>query len=553
MLYNEPLWLVQFTTDNSTAQLENLNHVVRQHIRIEIPGPPLAKNDRKWGSAVMNRRRFVGTLGASIITSLGARAIVAKAAGSAAPSQMHNDLPGKYRPDWASLKQHAVPKWYEDAKLGIFIHYGLYSVPAWAPTAKLTDRGEIDWGKFKPDLSDWFANDPYAEWYMNTMRIKDSPTWKHHVKTYGENFGYLDFVPIFNQQVKKWDPDAWAELFKDIGARYIVPTTRHHDGFRLWPSKILNPHRKLDQQGVQRDVIGELAAAVRRQGIHMGIYFSGGLDWSFTEKPILDRQILDNDVPQSVEYGEYAFALLEELIHRYEPDDIWNDIAYPTNAHLTQFLADYYNLVPEAAIDDRFHEVGKPPEQADYTSPEGVWPKKILEKKWESCHAIGTSFGYNQNEGPEDMLSPSKLVTMFVDIVSKNGNLLLDIGPKADGSISELQLSRVHELGKWLRINGDAIYETRPWVRSEGKANDGVSIRFTQKGDSLYAILMDKPKTRDVVVESMRLKEGSQVQVLGAGEHLSWTPSGENVRITLPAELPGNYAYALRISPQPYS
>src|SRR5580692_4339129 len=114
MLYNEPLWPVQFTTDKSTAQLENLNHVVRQHIRIEIPGPPLAKNDRKWGSAVMNRRRFVGTLGASIITSLGARAIVAKAAGSAAPSQMHNDLPGKYRPDWASLKQHAVPKWYED-------------------------------------------------------------------------------------------------------------------------------------------------------------------------------------------------------------------------------------------------------------------------------------------------------------------------------------------------------------------------------------------------------------------------------------------------------
>lgn len=499
----------------------------------------------------MNRRDFVATLGASFVASAWPRIAVANETPSSAAHHVSSASPLRYRPDWKSLKQHVMPKWYEDAKLGIFIHYGLYSVPGWAPTLTLSKRGEIDWGQFKPDSSRWFANNPYAEWYMNTMKIKGSPTWKHHVTTYGEKFDYLDFIPLFNQDVKKWDPDQWAEIFKDIGARYIVPTTRHHDGFRLWPSKVHNPHRKLDQQGTQRDVIGELAAAVRKQDIRMGIYFSGGLDWSFVGNTILTREDINGDVPQSKEYGQYVYRLLEELIHRYQPDDIWNDIAYPNTGNLPQFLADYYNLVPDAVIDDRFHEIGKQPEHADYTSPEGVWPDKIVDKKWESCHALGTSFGYNQNEGPEDMLSPKKLVEMFVDIVSKNGNLLLDIGPKADGTIPELQLTRVHELGKWLRINGEAIYETRPWTRSEGKTLDDIAVRFTRKGDALYAILLAKPKTRELMIESLRLNEGSKVQMLGTDGDLSWTTNGENLKVTLPDKLPGDYAYTLKMSPQP--
>ena len=288
----------------------------------------------------MNRRNFVGALGASIATSMWAPAAVAKTAFLSTAERGQNNPTSRYLPNWTSLKQHIVPQWFDDAKLGIFIHYGLYSVPAWAPTVKLTSRGEIDWGKFRPDMSDWFTNDPYAEWYMNTLRIKGSPTWKHHIETYGENFDYLDFIPNFNREVKKWDPDQWAELFKDIGARYIVPTTRHHDGFRLWPSEVHNPHRKPDQQGTQRDIIGELAAAVRKQGIHMGIYFSGGLDWSFTETPILTQQGLNDHIPQSEEYGQYCYALLEELIHRYEPDDIWNDIAYPRTCGM------YSNFLP---------------------------------------------------------------------------------------------------------------------------------------------------------------------------------------------------------------
>jgi alpha-L-fucosidase len=499
---------------------------------------------------MMNRREFIDAIGASMIASTwGGTAL----ASSMLPAEREfvKDQRQGYQPEWASLKRHTVPKWFEDAKLGIFIHYGLYSVPAWAPTVKLTDRGEIDWGKFRPDLSDWFVNNPYAEWYMNSWRIKGSPTWQHHVKTYGEKFDYLDFIPMFDEAVKKWDPDEWATLFKEIGARYIVPTTRHHDGFKLWPSKVPNPHRKPNQQHTQRDVIGDLAKAVRRQGIHMGIYFSGGLDWSFTPDPIRTRHGVEEDCPQTEEYGRYADALLEELIQRYEPDDIWNDIAYPRTGNLTKVLADYFNLVPEGTIDDRFHEIDKPPEHADYTSPEGVWPTKIVEKKWESCHALGTSFGYNQNEGSGDMLTVSKLVSMFVDVVSKNGNLLLDIGPKADGSISDLQLVRLREFGKWMHTNGEAIYETRPWLRSEGRTSSGTSIRFTQKDDALYAVLLGDPKVREITVESLRLKEGSQVQMLGAVGNLSWVPSGEDLRVTLPNHFPGEHAHALKIVPRP--
>ncbi|HEY2466774.1 MAG TPA: alpha-L-fucosidase [Terracidiphilus sp.] len=498
----------------------------------------------------MNRREFVSALGTSIMASGWTRSVLAKT------GLLRGDRPGlnnpapRYQPNWASLKQHVVPKWFEDAKLGIFIHYGLYSVPAWAPTVKLTDRGEIDWGKFAPDQRDWFVNNPYAEWYMNSWRIKGSPTWEHHVKTYGANFDYLDFIPMFDEQVRKWDPDEWAELFKQIGAGYIVPTTRHHDGFKLWPSKVPNPHRKPNQQSTKRDVIGELAKAVRKQNIHMGIYFSGGLDWSFTPNPIRTKHGVEEDCPQTEEYGRYADAILEELIRLYEPDDIWDDIAYPRTGNLTKILADYFNLVPEGTIDDRFHEIHKPPEHADYTSPEGVWPTKIVEKKWESCHALGTSFGYNQNEGPGDMLSPGKLINMFVDVVSKNGNLLLDIGPKADGSIPELQLTRLREFGKWMHTNGEAIYETRPWVKSDGQTTDGLPVRFTRKGDAVYAILTEKPGSREVIIESLQLEESSQVQMLGVPKPLSWTAREGNVHITLPNELPGDYAFSLKVFPK---
>jgi alpha-L-fucosidase len=168
------------------------------------------------------------------------------------------DSPEVYQANWESLGEHQAPAWFNDAKLGIFIHWGVYSVPGWAPT-------EGQYGELTRDQ--FFKVNPYAEWYMNSMRIPGSPTYGHHHRaTYGEKHEYADFLPTFNKEVQKWRPEEWGELFAEAGARYVVLTTKHHDGFALWPSSIPNPHRPADQQGAERDLVGELTEAVRGHG-----------------------------------------------------------------------------------------------------------------------------------------------------------------------------------------------------------------------------------------------------------------------------------------------
>ena len=443
----------------------------------------------------------------------------------------------KYEPDWLSISQHPLPRWFDDAKLGIFIHWGLYSVPAWAPPS-----GELG----KVDPKQWFTRNPYAEWYLNTMKIKDSPTWKHHVETYGENFDYLEFAPTFNKEVRKWKPEEWADLFRKAGARYVVLTTKHHDGFTLWPSRVRNPHRTPEQSGTERDLVGELTQAVRRQGLQMGLYYSGGLDWSFEGAPIAYFPDLLKRVPQSEEYAKYADAHWRELIERYQPAVLWNDINYPKKGDLANIFAEYYTKYPDGLINNRFGV-----EFADFTTPEYARYDKITEKKWESCRGLGFSFGYNQAEGPEHVLSADNLIDLLVDIVSKNGNLLLNIGPRPDGTISELQVERLRALGKWLARNGEAIYETRPWVRPGTKTADGVDVRFTQRGKSVYAILLDKPKSSQVALPSVLAPDAMKVQLLSFPLSLEWSQEGNDIVISLPATMAGDHAWALKMTPAP--
>ena len=175
-----------------------------------------------------------------------------------------------YEPTLESLRTHAVPGWYDDAKLGIFVHWGLYSVPGWAPVAG--EYGELI---AKEGWASWFAKNPYAEWYLNSIRIEGSPSHRHHVQTYGEGFSYDDFVPLFNEAIGAWNPGDWAELFRQAGAGYVVLTTKHHDGFLLWPSRTPNPVK--EGYAASRDLVGELAEAVRARGMRMGLYYSGAL------------------------------------------------------------------------------------------------------------------------------------------------------------------------------------------------------------------------------------------------------------------------------------
>jgi alpha-L-fucosidase len=474
----------------------------------------------------MNRRRFAqSSLTGALALAANARLSLAQ---DAAPKV------SRFEPNWPSLYKHTVPDWYQNAKLGIFIHWGLYSVPAWAPPSG--EPGQVDW-------SQWFTVNPYAEWYLNTLRIKDSPTYKHHHATYGDNRDYYSFATNFNEKNAAWDPSVWARLFKRAQVRYVVLTTKHHDGFRLWPSTVPNPRRPGPELSARRDLVGDLTTAVRASGMRMGLYYSGGLDWTFTNEPIRTMPDLLRMVPQSEDYARYADAHWRELTDRYQPAVMWNDISYPKAGDIPGIFAHYYQTVPEGVINNRFGV-----DFADFTTPEYAKYDKITPKKWESCRGLGFSFGYNQVEGPEHVIASEKLIALLIDIVSKNGNLLLNIGPRPDGSISAIQMDRLNALGDWLAVNGEGIFDTRPWVRAGSS-----QVRFTYKDNAVYAFLLERPSGGStLVIPDVIAADGSKIRILGAGRDSEWKQNGRNLEVAAPGAPPATGAIGIRITPEPW-
>jgi alpha-L-fucosidase len=445
--------------------------------------------------------------------------------------------PAKYEPTLESLDQHPLPQWYAGAKLGIFIHWGLYSVPGWAPLT----HPDHDFSS-----NDYIKYDPYAEWYLNTMRVPGSPTADYHKQHYGTDFKYYDFAPVFNRETKKWNPDKMAAIFRDAGARYVVLTSKHHEGFTLWSSTTPNPSPSLkaNQLHAERDIVGELTGAVRRQGMKMGLYYSGGYDWTFNTGPIETDKDYETVKPQSDAYGKYAFAQIHELIARYQPSILWNDIDWPKTGNALQVEADYYNSIPDGVIDDRLGI-----KHSDFTSPEYEKLDKISAKKWEECRGLGRSFGYNRAEGENETIAPGELIALLVDIVSKNGNLLLDVGPEADGTIPPVQMERLVALGAWLKQNGDAIYDTVPWTKAAGKSAEGDDLRFTRKGDDLFVTVLGKPKGQTITMPDVAAKQGVPITQLGdeTMELGAKVPPG-GMRIVLQAPLKGDFAYSFKLA-----
>jgi len=443
--------------------------------------------------------------------------------------------PSHYEPTIESLDQHPLPEWYAGAKLGIFIHWGLYSVPGWAPI----NHPDHDFSS-----ADYIKYNPYAEWYLNVLRVPNSPTAEYHKQHYGEQ-GYYDFAPEFNRESKKWDPDKMAAIFHEAGARYVVLTSKHHEGFTLWPSQTPNPTPSLkpSQLHAERDIVGDLTKAVQKQGMKMGLYYSGGYDWTFNTGPIETEKDYEAVKPQSEAYGKYAFAQIHELIDRYHPAILWNDIDWPKTGNALQVEADYYNATPDGVIDDRFGI-----KHSDFTSPEYEKKDEISEKKWEECRGLGRSFGYNRAEGEKETIAPGELIALLVDIVSKNGNLLLDVGPEADGTIPPVQMDRLKALGAWLKQNGEAIYDTTPWTKAAGKSAEGDDLRFTKKDEDLYVTVLGKPKAQTITVTDLPAKNGIAITQVGDANELGAKVQSDGMRIVLRGAPKGDYAYTFKLA-----
>jgi len=458
-----------------------------------------------------------------------------------------------YEPTLSSVKQHPLPAWYNDAKFGIFIHWGLYSVPAFAP------RKSVD---LKSLVSGDFGGSPYAEWYQNSLRIPGSAVNQYHAEKYGTQYPYENFAAVFNEQIRQWNPDAWADIFQRAGARYVVLVTKHHDGFLLWPSQHLNPRRP--EYHTARDIVGELQRSIAARGLQLGCYYSSALDWSFTPQPIQNVADLMASGPAHRAYRDYVEQHWKELIDRYEPSLLWSDIGYPPQYNLAELFAYFYNHRSDGVINDRWYQtpiglrnpIGKfvlrqaakwlekrgntnmpKVPHSDYLTTEYFGHDQATPFKWEACRGIGNSFGYNQYETADDYETAPQLVRLLIDIVSKNGNLLLNVGPRADGSLPEAQIAALEGIGRWLAINGEAIYGTRPWSRFKDDGENGAEVRYTLKDSTLYAALIALPTDRVLSLPDVPIKSDSQVQRLGRDQPIEWTQAAGHVIVHLPPQL----------------
>ncbi|HME53429.1 MAG TPA: alpha-L-fucosidase [Candidatus Lokiarchaeia archaeon] len=472
----------------------------------------------------------------------------------------------------------ALPSWFDDAKLGIFIHWGLFSVPAYAYIEEGQDINVLMANK---GIDYNLTHNPYAEWYLNSLRIDGSPTQAYHEEHY-DSKAYEDFATDFNESIQQWKPEAWADLFQQAGARYAVLVTKHHDGFTLWSSDYPNPRRP--GYHAIRDVPGELSAAVRSRGLRFGTYYSGKLDWTFTHGPIHDAASMLANGSNTQEYIDYANHHWHELIDKYQPDILWNDIGYPAGTDVNEIFAYFYGKHPDGVINNRFIQLPKaaaslekhkfiarivngianmvvkqgmdprPKVHHDFETPEYKVYNEIREKKWESNRGIGLSFGYNQFETEKEYISLEGLIHMFIDIVSKNGNLLLNVGPMADGTIPEIQAQRLFGLGHWLQINGEAIFETRPWIKPSTVTTDNLQVRFTKTAGVLYAIVLTSTEQsstmNDLAIMNLSLPSDARITLLGMEGNLDWKMDGSNAVISF-NDSPAAPALAFKIDGVP--
>jgi alpha-L-fucosidase len=430
-------------------------------------------------------------------------------------------------PTWASVDARPTPGWFEDARFGIFIHWGVYSVPAFAPTRDV----------------DIYAR--YAEWYWKRLTTPDMEGHalfeEFHDRVYGPRTRYQDFAPRFTAEM--YDPKAWAEIFARAGARYVVLTSKHHDGFCLWPSAESWNWNAVDV-GPHRDLAGDLAEAVRAKGLKMGFYYSLYEWFNPLYAADVDRYVETHMLPQ-----------MRDLVTRYRPDILWTDGEWDHPSatwRAPEFLAWLFDESPVAstvAVNDRWGKETRALHGGFYTTEYGRIHQRdasgdVIPHPWEECRGIGHSFGYNRAERLADYASPEKLISLLADTVSRGGNLLLDIGPTADGRIPVIMEERLLQMGHWLETNGEAIYGTRRWrVTSEGDA-----VRYTSREGTVFAIHLGWPGSA-LTLEAPEPTPATRVRLLGAEGPLKWRRAKGGLQIERPKNTPvGALAYVFALT-----
>lgn len=486
------------------------------------------------------------------------------------------DLPavpaGPYQETWESINAHwRVPEWFRDGKFGIYMHLGIFSVPAHG-----------------------------SEWYVRYMYGGNAAMMQWHTEHYGAptKFGYKDFFPMYT--LSKWDPDAWAVLFKKAGARYVLAPGEHHDGWSNWDSKI-NRFNSVNY-GPHRDVVADLDKAVRKVGLKTGVSNHSNPHFNFI--PALPGS--DEFDPQWAEFYSVAdrsnaarsrflhkwVTKNMELIDKYQPDMLWFDMNGGDRSWdplKLRLLAYYFNRATVWGKQVTVSAKGASflgGNIMDYER-EGRAPMELTDWVWQPDDPIQDKFGYVEGIHPA---STGSFVAKIVENVSKNGNLLLNISPKADGTIPQEQQDVLLGIGKWLDLNGEAIYSTRPWVKyGEGPAADAAAalmvkaheagfdgrtngknmgdatvgggglprhgytaqdIRFTRRGDTLYATMMSWPENEAVVTSLGEGKVGKvgTVELLGHAGELKFAQEASGLRVKLPAEKPCDFAYVLKVT-----
>ena len=426
--------------------------------------------------------------------------------------------------------EREVPEWFLDAKLGFMVSWGAFSVPAWGEP--IGELGTID------DWKEWFKHNPYAEWYYNTIRIEGSPAREFHKK----NFNDCDYDDLLDMwKAEKFQPDEWAKLFAYAGAQYIVPLSKHHDGITLWDAPGTGT-RNTVHRGPKRDLIGDIATAVRKAGIRFAVYYSGGLDWEVTKTlPAIsdnNQGVEGMQRPVDAAYSMYAYKHVIDLIDRYKPDVLWNDIQWPDFSKregeysLAALFDYYYKEVPHGVVNDRW---GKDTHFDYETSEYQFMADSENAPAWENCRGIGLSFGYNQVESEQHSLNTESALRHFLDIVSRGGNFLLNVGPTASGEIPEIQKKVLMGLGDWMAINSGAVYATR--AIKEIPATDTPWVRWAKKGNSVFAYI---DAVGNVEVSAPASLVNDKKATIFGGAAITATRNGDKISMTIPApKVPG--------------